>query len=82
LNKPEVAVGDEPEIFEKEPNDTPLEADAVSIPVTINGHIDNPAGVNRADDDYFRFSASKDQQFAERGPPRAGVSTFPGKPPS
>ena len=43
LNKPEIAVGDEPEVFEKEPNDTPSEAEAVSIPVTINGHIDNPS---------------------------------------
>jgi hypothetical protein len=63
LNKPEIAVGDEPEIFEKEPNDTPSEAEAVSIPVTINGHIDNPAGVNRADDDYFLFHASKGQHL-------------------
>jgi len=63
LNKPEIAVGDEPETFEKEPNDTPSEAEAVSIPVTINGHIDNPAGVNRADDDYFGIHASRGQHL-------------------
>jgi hypothetical protein len=63
LNKPEIAVGDEPETFEKEPNNTPSEAEAVSIPVTINGHIDNPTGVNRADDDYFRIHASRGQHL-------------------
>ena len=54
---------DEPETFEKEPNDTPSEAETVSIPVTINGHIDNPAGVNRADDDYFRIHAARGQHL-------------------
>ena len=53
LNKPRVGVGDVPEVFEKEPNDTPSEAEAVSIPVTINGHIDNPSTAKHADDDYF-----------------------------
>ena len=43
LNKPRIGVGDVPEVFEKEPNDTPSQAEAVSIPVTINGHIDNPS---------------------------------------
>jgi len=63
LNKPEIVVGDEPEILEKEPNDTPLEAQAVSLPVTIDGRVDNPARVNRADDDYFRFHASRGQHL-------------------
>jgi hypothetical protein len=63
LNKPEIAIGDEPEVFEKEPNDTPSEAEAVSIPVTINGRIDNPSAVNHADDDFFRIHASKGQHL-------------------
>jgi hypothetical protein len=63
LNKPEIAIGDEPEVFEKEPNDTPSQAETVSIPVTINGHIDNPGGVNRADDDFFRIHAHKGEHL-------------------
>jgi len=63
LNKPEIAVGGEPEIFENEPNDTPAEAQAVSIPVTINGRIDNPRAVNHADDDFFRIQARKGQRL-------------------
>ena len=63
LNKPRVGVGDVPEVFEKEPNDTPSEAEAVSIPVTINGHIDNPSAANHADDDFFRIHAAKGQRL-------------------
>ena len=63
LNKPEVVVGEEPEVFEKEPNDIPSEAEEVSIPVTINGRIDNPSAVNHADDDFFRFHATKSQHL-------------------
>ncbi len=63
LNKPRVGVGDVPEVFEKEPNDTPSEAEAVSIPVTINGHIDNPSTAKHADDDYFRIHAGKGQRL-------------------
>jgi hypothetical protein len=63
LNKPRVGVGDVPEVFEKEPNDTPSEAEAVSIPVTINGHIDNPTAAKHADDDFFRIHAAKGQRL-------------------
>ena len=63
LNKPEIAVGDEPEVFEKEPNDTPAEAEAVSIPATINGVIDNPSDANRTDDDYFRIHAARGRRL-------------------
>jgi hypothetical protein len=63
LNKPHVGVGDVPEVFEKEPNNTPSEAEAVSIPVTINGHIDNPSAAKHADDDFFRIHAAKGQRL-------------------
>ena len=63
LNKPRVGVGDVPEVFEKEPNDTPPEAEAVSIPVTINGHIDNPSAAKHDDDDFFRIHAAKGQRL-------------------
>jgi len=63
LNKPRIGVGDVPEVFEKEPNDTPAQAEAVSIPVTINGHIDNPTAAKHADDDYFRIHAGKGQHL-------------------
>jgi hypothetical protein len=63
LNKPRIGVGDVPEVFEKEPNDTPSQAEAVSLPVTINGHIDNPNAAKHADDDYFRIHAGKGQHL-------------------
>jgi hypothetical protein len=63
LNKPEIAVGDEPETDEKEPNDTPAQAQTVSIPVSINGRIDNPRAANHADDDFFRIHAGKGQHL-------------------
>jgi len=63
LNKPEVAVGEEPEVFEKEPNNSPAEAQAVSIPVTINGRIFSPSAINHAEDDFFRFHATKSQHL-------------------
>jgi len=63
LNHPRVGVADEPEVFEKEPNDTPSQAEAVSIPVAINGRIDNSNAANHADDDYFRLHAVKGQRL-------------------
>jgi hypothetical protein len=63
LNKPRVGVGDVPEVFEKEPNDRPSQAEPVSIPVTINGHIDNPSAAKHADDDFFRIHAGKGQRL-------------------
>ena len=63
LNKPRIGVGDVPEVFEKEPNDKPSQAEAVSFPVTINGHINNPNVGKHADDDYFRIHAVKGQRL-------------------
>jgi hypothetical protein len=65
INIVQLAVGNEPEILEQEPNDTIEQAQAVSIPVTINGHIDggDKAGTN-PDEDYFRFRARKGEQLS------------------
>ena len=63
LNKLWLAVGNEPEVLEKEPNDNPSEAQKISIPVTINGHIDSNRRSGVADEDYFRFEAKKGDQL-------------------
>ena len=64
LNKVMLAVGNEPEILEQEPNNTPAHAQVVSLPVTINGHIDAGATVDeKSDEDYFRFHAKKGQSL-------------------
>jgi len=63
-NRLELAVGVHPERLEAEPNDTPETAQAVSWPVTLNGHVHStgktaaPAGT---DQDLFRFEARKGQ---------------------
>jgi hypothetical protein len=64
LNKVSLAVGNEPEILEREPNNTAGDAEAVSVPVTINGHISSggPAS-EKTDEDYFRFHANKGQRL-------------------
>ena len=69
LNKRMLAVGNEPETLEREPNNTPEHAQLLSLPVTVNGHIDGatkaagtkPAG--KSDEDYFRFHAKKGQSL-------------------
>ena len=65
INEAKLAVGSEPEIIEREPNDTVAQAQIVSLPVTINGHIDGgiKAGGN-PDEDYFRFHASRGEQLS------------------
>ncbi|MGA8593173.1 MAG: hypothetical protein WB676_00370 [Bryobacteraceae bacterium] len=64
LNKVALAVGNEPEILEREPNNAPAQAQAVSVPVTINGHINGGAKNSaRSDEDYFRFYAKKGQSL-------------------
>jgi len=61
LDKISLAVGTEPEIVEQEPNDTPTQAQRVTVPVTINGHIDGASkpgsDSGSGDEDYFRFTA-------------------------
>src|SRR5206468_1854263 len=63
LNKVKLAVGNEPEITETEPNNSPAEAQAVTVPVTINGHVYNGKKTGAADEDYFRFRAKKGQRL-------------------
>jgi hypothetical protein len=65
VNEVRLAVGNEPDILESEPNDTIARAQAISLPVTINGHIDGGArrGGN-PDEDYFRFHATKGERLS------------------
>lgn len=61
LNEVNLAVSDAPEIEEREPNDSIAEAQTVTLPVTINGHI---AGGAVPDEAYFRFTAKKGQRLS------------------
>ncbi|HEY3453560.1 MAG TPA: PPC domain-containing protein [Bryobacteraceae bacterium] len=64
LNKVTLAVGNEPEILEQEPNDTAAHAQVISLPMTINGHINAAAKTGgKSDEDYFRFHAKKGQSL-------------------
>ncbi len=53
------AVGDVPEVAETEPNDGQAQGQRVSVPVTINGRIQQPT-----DNDYFVFAATAGQTLA------------------
>jgi hypothetical protein len=65
INEPRLEVGNEPEVLEQEPNNTIAQAQAVSVPVTINGHIEGGVSANgQPDEDYFEFRASKGQQLS------------------
>jgi hypothetical protein len=60
LNEVKLAVSDEPQILEQEPNNSIAQAQSVTLPVTINGHIDGGMKAGGSpDEDYFRFHASK-----------------------
>ena len=50
-------VGDWPETLEKEPNDDPLKAQRVSLPVVVNGCLDRQTDV-----DHYVFTAKKGQR--------------------
>lgn len=43
-----------PETLESEPNNEALQAQPVTLPLIVNGHIDNPG-----DEDWFRFDAKR-----------------------
>jgi hypothetical protein len=62
LNKLQLAVGNDPEALEKEPNNTPAEAQPVTVPVTIEGRIWSERK-GAPDEDYFRFHARKGEQL-------------------
>jgi hypothetical protein len=65
VNEVKLVVGNDPEISEQEPNDNIAQAQAVSLPVTVNGHIDSGSkhGGN-PDEDYFRFHALKGEKLS------------------
>ncbi len=63
LNKVMLAVGEGPEVMESEPNDSPAKAQKVTIPVTINGRIDNGKTAGPTDEDYYRFEAKKGEHL-------------------
>lgn len=63
LNTWKLAVRDEPEITEVEPNDSPGEAQRITLPVTINGYIGGARKAPGVDEDYFRFIARKGQRL-------------------
>ncbi len=52
------AVGDLPEGFEKEPNNTHTQARALTLPAVVNGRISKPGDL-----DVFRFDGRAGQQF-------------------
>ncbi|HEX5244186.1 MAG TPA: PPC domain-containing protein [Tepidisphaeraceae bacterium] len=53
-----IFVDDGPQVVEREPNDSPSSAMAISIPTTINGRLDHPG-----DRDYYSFHAKRDERF-------------------
>ena len=61
LNKIKVQVDNEPAILEKEPDDSPAEAQRIAVPATIDGHI--AGGAKQTDEDYFRFTARKGEHL-------------------
>ncbi len=64
LNTVELAVGNDAEVLEQEPNNSPAQAQTVSLPVTINGHISGGSTHGgAADEDYFRFHARKGEHL-------------------
>ncbi len=60
LNKLRLAIGDAPEVMEQEPNHDATQAQRITIPVTINGHISSGSAVAAAfdrRDDHARAAA-------------------------
>ena len=65
INQIKLAIGNEPEILESEPNDSVAQAQSIAIPVTINGHIERPSkGGANPDEDFFKFHAAKGQRLS------------------
>ena len=64
INQVKLAVGNPPEILDQEPNNSVAQAQKVSVPVTINGHIGGAAQKPSApDEDYFRFRAEEGERL-------------------
>jgi hypothetical protein len=62
LETVKLAVGNEPEILEQEPNNSVAQAERVSVPVIVNGHIDSGPGA-APDQDFFRFHARQGERL-------------------
>ncbi len=65
LNSVGLAVGNDPEVLEQEPNNSPAQAQRITLPVTINGRIwggEQDGGA--PDEDYFRFHAAKGEHLS------------------
>lgn len=58
LNRLPFALGSLPECMEQEPNDSPEQAQRVTLPVIVNGRIDRPG-----DRDVFRFEGRARQEI-------------------
>lgn len=63
LNKVRAAVDPYPEILEVESNDTPATAQPITFPVTVNGQIATAKPNRESDQDFFKFTAKKNQQL-------------------
>jgi hypothetical protein len=63
VNTVKLAVGTSPEITEQEPNNSPSQAEAITAPVTINGHISGKDANGSPEEDYFRFHARKGEKL-------------------
>ena len=57
-----LAVSDDPEVMEQEPNNSASQAQALTLPVTVNGHIEGGAA-GPADQDFFRFHARQGERL-------------------
>lgn len=65
INEVRLDVGNEPEVLETEPNSAIAQAQSVTIPVTVNGHIDRAVKEEASpDEDYFKFHANKGEQLS------------------
>jgi hypothetical protein len=65
MNEVRLAIGDAPEVLEREPNDSLEQAQTIALPSTINGYISG--GLDRhknPDEDYFRFTAKRGQKLS------------------
>ena len=63
INEVKLAVGDEPEIAAQGPNHSIANAQAVTVPVTINGRLGGSAAPGSPAEDYFRFHADQGERL-------------------
>jgi hypothetical protein len=65
INSLSLNVTAEPDVLEREPNDSPAQAQLIPIPAAVDGHIAAHAGATAktADEDFFRFHALRGQRL-------------------